>query len=84
MFFKSKKETAQKAETAPVIEKKELLYRENIRTGCAPATKQEAILVAGKMLGDRLCRAGICRGDARERKNMFHIHGKRTCSSTWC
>ena len=50
MFFKSKKETAQKAETAPVIEKKELLYRENIRTGCAPATKQEAILAAGKML----------------------------------
>ena len=50
MFFKSKKETAQKAETAPMIEKKELLYRENIRTGCAPATKQEAILAAGKML----------------------------------
>ena len=50
MFFKSKKETAQKAETAPVIEKKELLYRENIRTGCAPATKQEAIMAAGKML----------------------------------
>ena len=50
MFFKSKKEIAQKAETAPVIEKKELLYRENIRTGCAPATKQEAILAAGKML----------------------------------
>ena len=50
MFFKSKKETAQKAETAPVIGKKELLYRENIRTGCAPATKQEAILAAGKML----------------------------------
>ena len=50
MFFKSKKEKAQKAETAPVIEKKELLYRENIRTGCAPATKQEAIMAAGKML----------------------------------
>lgn len=41
MFFKSKKEKAQKAETAPVIEKKELLYRENIRTGCAPATKRK-------------------------------------------
>ena len=46
MFFKSKKEKAQKTETAPVIEKKDLLYRENIRTGCAPTTKQEAILAA--------------------------------------
>ena len=50
MFLKPKKEKAQKAETAPVIEKKDLLYRENIRTGCAPTTKQEAILAAGKML----------------------------------
>ena len=50
MFFKSKKEKVQKAETAPAVEKKELLYRENIRVNCAPMTKKEAILAAGKML----------------------------------
>lgn len=50
MFFKSKKEKTQKAETAPAVEKKELLYRENIHVNCEPMTKKEAILAAGKML----------------------------------
>ena len=38
MFFKSKK--------------KELLYRENIRVGCAPKSKEETIREVGQMLAD--------------------------------
>lgn len=42
MFFKSKKKE----------EKKELLYRRNIRTGCAPASQEEVIRQVGQMLVD--------------------------------
>ena len=42
MFFRSKKKE----------EKKELLYRENIRTGCAPASQEDVIRQVGQMLVD--------------------------------
>ncbi len=42
MFFKSKKKE----------EKKELLYRENIRTGCTRASQEEVIRQVGQMLVD--------------------------------
>lgn len=45
MFFKSKK----KEET---VEKKELLYRENIRVGCEPDTQEQVIRKVGQMLVD--------------------------------
>lgn len=67
-----------------MIEKKELLYRENIRTGCAPATKQEAIMAAGKMLVETGYVEPEYAEAMLERKNMFHIYGKRTCSSARC
>ena len=40
MFFKSKKKE----------EKKELLYRENIRVNCSPASKEDVIREVGQML----------------------------------
>lgn len=49
MFFKSKKEKAEKTVT---VEKKELLYLENIRTHCKPVSKKEAIKMAGQILAD--------------------------------
>lgn len=45
MFFKSKK----KEET---VEKKELLYRSNIRVGCEPDTQEQVIRQVGQMLVD--------------------------------
>ena len=42
MFFKSKKKE----------EKKELLYRENIRVNCSPASKEDVIREVGQMLVD--------------------------------
>lgn len=42
MFFKSKKKE----------EKKELLYRENIRVNCPPASQEEVIREVGQMLVD--------------------------------
>ncbi|MGN1377842.1 MAG: PTS sugar transporter subunit IIA [Dorea sp.] len=42
MFFKSKKKE----------EKKELLYRENIRVNCPPASQEEVIRKVGQMLVD--------------------------------
>lgn len=42
MFFRSKKKE----------EKKELLYRENIRTGCAPSSQEDVIRQVGQMLVD--------------------------------
>lgn len=45
MFFKKKE--AKKAE-----EKKALLYRENIRVNCAPASQEEVIRQVGQMLVD--------------------------------
>ncbi|MDO4338738.1 MAG: PTS sugar transporter subunit IIA [Eubacteriales bacterium] len=48
MFFKKKKE-AGKPEAA---EKKELLYKENIRVGCKPDTQENVIRAVGQMLVD--------------------------------
>lgn len=42
MFFGKKKEKAQT--------KKELLYKENIKTGCKPASQEEVIREVGQML----------------------------------
>ncbi len=44
MFFKKKKEEK--------TEKKELLYRENIRVNCASADKEQVIRSVGQMLAD--------------------------------
>lgn len=46
MFFKSKKKEEKK------VEKKELLYRENIRTGCKGDTQEAVIRQVGQMLVD--------------------------------
>ena len=49
MFFKKKKEEA----PAPApAQKKELLYRENIRVNCEPAPKNDVIRSVGQMLAD--------------------------------
>ena len=45
MFFKKKKE-----EAVEKAEKKELLYRENIRVNCEPASKEQVIRTVGQML----------------------------------
>lgn len=46
MFFKSKKKEEKK------VEKKELLYRENIRVGCKADSQEEVIRQVGQMLVD--------------------------------
>lgn len=46
MFFKSKNKKEEKKE------KKELLYRENVLTGCEPDTKENVIRKVGQMLVD--------------------------------
>lgn len=46
MFFKSSKKEMKKAE------KKELIYRENIKVNCKPDTQENVIREVGKMLAD--------------------------------
>lgn len=48
MFFKKKKE----AERVEKAEKKELLYKENIKVGCKPDTQENVIRAVGQMLVD--------------------------------
>lgn len=48
MFFKSKKKEA----AAPAEEKKELLYRENIKVGCKADSQENVIRAVGQMLVD--------------------------------
>ncbi len=49
MFFNKKKKEEPAANTA---EKKELLYRENIRVNCEPDTQENVIRKVGQMLAD--------------------------------
>lgn len=70
MFFKNKKKE----------EKKELLYRENIRVNCKSASKEEVI----RQVGEMLVKSGyvdepyVVQGG--KRKILSHLYGKWSCS----
>ena len=74
MFFKKKKE-----EAVEKAEKKELLYRENIRVNCEPASKEQVIRTVGQML----CGPAVCRCDGGKREELFDLYGQRPCASAW-
>ena len=68
MFFKSSKKETKKAE------KKELIYRENIKVNCKPDTQENVIREVGKMLVDTgyVGKRIILRYDGNE-KHMLYL-----------
>jgi len=66
MIFRSKKKEK---------EKKELLYRENIRVGCKADTQENVIREVGQMLVESGYVA-VCGCHAGTGKNIFHLYGK--------
>ena len=77
MFFKKKKEEKNQ-------EKKELLYRENIRVNCESAAKEQVIRTVGQMLVDSGYVDQPYVDAMVERKDFFYFYGKRTGTAARC